>query len=124
MKTIPRPTSQPEVIIICWLWTLGLSSIYPNLKPTVQVFFIPSYSIQLVRIWLSYTSISKQPIRLLMRWILEFQKLFIWQIPMETVWNCVGIVPKRKDPSNQKMSLIGLRDLWIWRVCSRPFNQP
>ena len=45
-KTIPRPTSQPEVIIICWLWILGLLSIYPNLKLRVRVFFIPSSNIQ------------------------------------------------------------------------------
>ena len=32
MKTIPRPTSPQEAIIICWLWTLGLLSIYLNLK--------------------------------------------------------------------------------------------
>ena len=42
MKKAPRPTSPREAIIICWLWILGLLSIYLNPKLRVRVFFIPS----------------------------------------------------------------------------------
>jgi len=46
MKKGPQHTSLQEAIIICWLWTLDLLSIYPNPNPQVRVFFIPSSNIQ------------------------------------------------------------------------------